>query len=372
MDAPRSPVILSRDPRDPRVDPDDTPVALAVAVFELPVVHVALDVTSSFVPSGSVASADICTESVRPTAHGDGETAIADTVDDEFEEPPQATEATMANPAKSPSVRFVFMIGSLASIVPLGKSRIPTTATTGRRTPSCRASAGQWSASPTAERTHPMLRRLEDLENYAVSATDGAVGKVVRYLLDDLRWVVSHLVVEPAVFFDRTRVPISPALVHRADWAARRYHLSLTKAAIKSGTNIALDVPAEVVHLRNCSEVRGCEVHGSDDGVGTISDLVVDDESWEIRYLVVDTNRWRFGKKALVAPEWVTQARWDEKRVDLSLARHAVTDSPPWDACVAIHREYETRLYDYYGRPRRGTAGSEPPTAPSEFTIPSA
>ena len=36
----------------------------------------------------------------------------------------------------------------------------------------------------------PMLRSLKDLENYKVSATDGDIGDVVNFLLDDERWTV--------------------------------------------------------------------------------------------------------------------------------------------------------------------------------------
>jgi hypothetical protein len=46
-----------------------------------------------------------------------------------------------------------------------------------------------------------MLRSLKDLERYVVSATDGDIGSVVNFLLDDERWVVRYLVVETGDFF---------------------------------------------------------------------------------------------------------------------------------------------------------------------------
>lgn len=33
-----------------------------------------------------------------------------------------------------------------------------------------------------------MLRSLKDLERYAVSATDGDIGSVANFLLDDVYW----------------------------------------------------------------------------------------------------------------------------------------------------------------------------------------
>ena len=42
----------------------------------------------------------------------------------------------------------------------------------------------------------PMLRSLKELEHYAVSATDGDIGHVADFLLDDERWIVRYLVVD--------------------------------------------------------------------------------------------------------------------------------------------------------------------------------
>ena len=33
------------------------------------------------------------------------------------------------------------------------------------------------------------------------------------------------------------------------------------------------------------------------------------------------------------------------------MSRKAIRNSPEWDAARAVNREYEERLYDYYGRP---------------------
>lgn len=69
----------------PALTPTTMPVWLTVAVFTLPVDHTIPDLsrTSSFVPSGYVAIADICTESVRDTPHGDGESEMTETEGDE-------------------------------------------------------------------------------------------------------------------------------------------------------------------------------------------------------------------------------------------------------------------------------------------------
>ncbi len=111
------------------------------------------------------------------------------------------------------------------------------------------------------------------------------------------------------------------------------------------------DPPTGDVHLRSVNEVRGYHIEGSDESIGHIDDLIVDDETWEVRYLVIDTNNWWFGKKVLVAPHWATRISWLERTVHVDLSRQAIKDSPEWNAGAGVNRAYEARLYDYYGRP---------------------
>jgi len=109
--------------------------------------------------------------------------------------------------------------------------------------------------------------------------------------------------------------------------------------------------PIGDIHLRSAKEVRGYHIQGNDDAIGHVEDFIVDDVSWEIRYLVVDTSNWWFGKRVLVSPAWTSRISWGERKVFLDLSRNSIRNSPEWDGAGAVNREYEARLYDYYGRP---------------------
>lgn len=119
------------------------------------------------------------------------------------------------------------------------------------------------------------------------------------------------------------------------------------------------------VHLRSDEEVRGYHVEGSDAAIGHIEDFIVDDETWEVRYLVVDTRNWWFGKKVLVMPQWASRISWTERKVYLDLSRQQIKDSPEWNAAAAIDRAYETRLHDYYRRPGYWVGSAKPSVPPS-------
>jgi hypothetical protein len=260
-----------------------------------------------------------------------------------------------------------------------------------------------------------MLRSLKELERYSLQASDGEIGSVVDFLWDDERWVVRYLVADTGGFLGGRLVLISPISFRELDWSSRRFHVALTKKKVENSPGIDTDKPVsraheqhysryygfppywgyaglwgmgvypvalagqpwnepsaeppeplpEDVHLRSAREVRGYHIQGSDDSIGHVEDYVVDDETWAIRYLVIDTRNWWFGKKVLVAPEWATQISWADKKVYMDLSRRAIEQSPEWDPNAGVNREYETRLYDYYGRPAYWRATpSEVPTPP--------
>jgi hypothetical protein len=119
------------------------------------------------------------------------------------------------------------------------------------------------------------------------------------------------------------------------------------------------------IHLRSARDVRGYHIQGSDDAIGHIADFIVDDETWEIRYLVLDTKNWWFGKKVLVSPLWARRISWEEHKVYIEMSRAEIKNSPEWNPNASVNREYEARLYDYYGRPVYWEGGNPPVEAPT-------
>ena len=246
-----------------------------------------------------------------------------------------------------------------------------------------------------------MLRSLKDLERYTVSASDGDIGTVVDFLVEDDRWVVRYLVVGTSGFFDRRSVLISPISFGKADWSTQRFHVALTRAKVKDSPDVDVDKPVSRqrerdyygyygypyywghlgvwgmatypnvlaergwsdapdahatgadgdAHLRSASEIRGYHIRGTDDTIGHVADFIVDDETWQIRYLVIETSNWWFGKKVLVAPHWATSVSWEDRTVHVDLSREAIKSSPEWNPTAGVNRKYEVELYDYYGRP---------------------
>ena len=64
------------------------------------------------------------------------------------------------------------------------------------------------------------------------------------------------------------------------------------------------------LHLRSVEAVVGHRVHLLDGVVGHVEELLVEDADWLIRYIRVDTCKWRPGDKVLLAPCSVREIDW--------------------------------------------------------------
>lgn len=221
-----------------------------------------------------------------------------------------------------------------------------------------------------------MLRNTQELKSYAIGATDGEVGKVTDIIFDDQSWVVRYLVVDTGSWLARRKVLISPYAVQRADWDDKRLPVSLTMQQVKNSPNIDADMPVsrqhemayadyyhypyywradgfwgEDAHLRSCKSVLGYHMHASDGDMGHVQSMLVDEATWAIRYLVVDTSNWWMGHKVLLPPEWITLVNWADSSVTANLTRATVQNSPRYESSEDLNRSYELELYSHYGRP---------------------
>lgn len=247
-----------------------------------------------------------------------------------------------------------------------------------------------------------MLRSMKELQGYAIQATDGEIGRVHDFYFDDHYWAVRYLVVDTGGWLERNRVLISPLALGEPDWEKRVLPVELTRRQVEGSPPVDAARPvsrqeetemhsyygwrpywrsgvppvgaqavrlgrlmAEVeeemtedaaehgdIHLRRTREVMGYHILARDGGVGHVADMVVNDGSWVIHYLVVDTGSLWPGKKVLLAPVWIEDVDWLQRVITVDLATETIRESPEFDPAAPVNREYEVRLYDYYGRPK--------------------
>ncbi len=104
-------------------------------------------------------------------------------------------------------------------------------------------------------------------------------------------------------------------------------------------------------HLRSGREVTGYAIAASDGELGHVEDFLVDDRSWRIGLLVVDTRNWWPGKKVLVSPAWIRSISWTDKSVGIDLDRATIRGAPEFDPGTTPSADFLARLQQYYGRP---------------------
>ena len=102
-------------------------------------------------------------------------------------------------------------------------------------------------------------------------------------------------------------------------------------------------------HLRSSAEVVGYGIRAQDGEIGRVSDLILEDQGWAVRYLEIDIGRWLDDRHVLFAPAWIESIDWTAEDVVASLDREAIRTAPTYDPGQIISRDYELALYKHYG-----------------------
>lgn len=101
-------------------------------------------------------------------------------------------------------------------------------------------------------------------------------------------------------------------------------------------------------HLRSMREVIGYHIQARDGEIGHVETFMLDDSTWRIQYLVIDTRNWLPGRKVPVALTWVTDVNWPDGKVSLDLSKETIKNSPEIDLDQPITEEKEKNLTSYF------------------------
>jgi sporulation protein YlmC with PRC-barrel domain len=169
-----------------------------------------------------------------------------------------------------------------------------------------------------------MLLRIRDLRGDQIHAEDGEVGSVDELYFDDEAWDVRYLSVDTRRWIPGRKYFISPlAIGHSRRFAARGdIRVELAREQISRCPTVPQ------ANLRSSTEVLGCDIEARDGMIGTVSDLVVDDETWEITDVLVDSCGWLPGSMLLISREVVERIDWRGKTMHVSLAREEILQAP--------------------------------------------
>lgn len=208
-----------------------------------------------------------------------------------------------------------------------------------------------------------MLVAARDMFGTPLEGTDGHVGAIYDVLFDDQSWKVRHLVVNSGRWFNSRQVLLEPEAVQEADWSGRHVRLRLGKEEVRLCPSVVTDLPVALheslepsqvmfseaywggaigntaeregdPHLRSMRLLAGAHILCPDGRLGHVEDFIVDDETWSVRDLVVDTRNWWPGKRVLIEPASVESISWPERTVCLTLSRDQIEHLAAFDGVV--------------------------------------
>ena len=223
-----------------------------------------------------------------------------------------------------------------------------------------------------------MLHLAHKITGATVKGTDGEIGTVEDFYFEEDRWTVRYLLVDTGKYFSGKRVLISPMSV-RDGWGRTGIRLGLTKdqvwnspefkeeepwthtgeshvlayygypdywgagsiwgnydspAALGDAPPPAEAAPAskgidpEARHLRSIKKSTGYHLHARNGEIGHVDDFLIGEESWRIRYLLVDTSNWIGGRSVIVSPETVEGIDKEKGELHVAVDRDAIKKAP--------------------------------------------
>ncbi|NDY72792.1 PRC-barrel domain containing protein [Desulfobacter hydrogenophilus] len=249
-----------------------------------------------------------------------------------------------------------------------------------------------------------MLRSANELIGYKLSALDQIVGSCKDFLFDDRWWTIRHMLADTGGWLIGQKVLISPMSITKQDWKTRHIYLNITKEQIEKcpspsedetvsraherkisqyyripyywvdsglwgGTAYPEEMDREISkmiphsqqeesdeegenHLRSLKEVTGYYIKANDGNIGHVEEFIMDEKTWALRYVVVDTRNWLpGGKKVLLPLKWAKSVSWANTEFEINLNKADIENGPEFDSKKPITIEYEAQIYDYYGRP---------------------
>ncbi len=239
-----------------------------------------------------------------------------------------------------------------------------------------------------------MLNKAKTLKGYKLNSLDGEIGKVREFYFDDRHWTIRYLVADTGNWLTGRQVLISPYAMISVNKEEQCINIDLTKKQIVDSPSLDSDKPVsrqfedsyygyygyplywngpsmwgyypDIVrdrekwkefradekmwdpNLRSTGGVSGHDIRATDGDIGHVDDFIIDDETWAIRYMVIDTTNWWPGKKVLVSPRWIDRVSWTESKVFVKLSRDAIKQSPEYTEKSLLTRDYETGLHVHY------------------------
>jgi uncharacterized protein YrrD len=229
-----------------------------------------------------------------------------------------------------------------------------------------------------------MLWSSKRILGLKVAATDGAIGSIHDIYFEDEAWSIRYFVVDTGGWLSGRRVLLSPRALGRPDRDAAQVPASLTQEQVRNSPPydfaqpISLQYETELAgyytwpdpsmypisvvmaappvptvvpgavhaaavertpgpHLRSIRDLFGYAIHVRGGEIGTAEDFIVDDRSWRIDRIVVETGTWFSGRKVAVPSRYSRRIRWSGQVIYMDVAKDEIERLPEFYPKLEVH-----------------------------------
>lgn len=99
--------------------------------------------------------------------------------------------------------------------------------------------------------------------------------------------------------------------------------------------------------LRGVKGLHRDTLRARDGEIGSLDEVLFDDEHWTARYLLVDTGGWLFGRKVLISTIALAAVDWEQRILNVNLTREQIENSPGVGTHEPVSRQWEAEYHDY-------------------------
>jgi hypothetical protein len=231
-----------------------------------------------------------------------------------------------------------------------------------------------------------MLRSVNKLLGTKLGATDGHVGHIKDFYFDDQDWAVRYAVADTGTWLPGRLVLLTPHALGALQTSEKALLVNLTRKQIENSPSVDLHKPVSRqyeeeyysyynwpfywqggalwgmsdfpvlppvtpaarptrarsrkgpkpdAHLRSAHTLIGYQIQGTDEAFGHVADFLMDDETWAIDHVVIDTGHWLSGKKVLVSPFDISEISWNDSKVFVDSSKAAIEHAPAYEPAEA-------------------------------------
>ncbi len=103
--------------------------------------------------------------------------------------------------------------------------------------------------------------------------------------------------------------------------------------------------------LNKAKNLKNFTLHCADGEIGKVKDFYFDDQTWGIRYLLINTGNWLLNRQVLVSPLSILSVNNDEAYITTKLTKEQIENSPNLESEKPVSEQFQKAFHSYYEYP---------------------